>query len=220
MSEMFPGSQKDGSKEAIAYWDDRASKAITDCERVEWSKRTQLIRFEAFLRQNDITGKTLLDVGCGVGDLWQHLQRRNIICDYEGFDISPVMINRCRERFPNVVFGSGDFVAWGQGKSFDYSIAVGIHNIKLTCGWDIFVETTRKQFELSRIAAHVSILTDRYSGFASHIQAWSAEKVLAMALEITPYVSLRHDYLPNDFSITLYRHPLIDTIDLDLDSFQ
>ncbi len=36
-------------------------------------------------------------------------------------------------------------------------------------------------------------------------------QVLALALEVTPWVVLRHDYLPNDLSVTLYREPLIDT---------
>jgi hypothetical protein len=69
----------------------------------------------------------------------------------------------------------------------------------------------QRQYELCVIAVHVSILSNRYRKFGPTIQAWSAEKVLRMALEITPYVLLRHDYLPNDFSVTLYRKPLIDT---------
>lgn len=64
---------------------------------------------------------------------------------------------------------------------------------------------------MCRVAAHVSLLTDRYTGFASHIQPWRVEEILTLALDITPFVALRHDYLPNDFSVTLYRQPLIDT---------
>ena len=37
--------------------------------------------------------------------------------------------------------------------------------------------------------------------------------MLTLALSITPYVRLEHDVLPNDFSITLYREPLIDRAD-------
>ena len=46
----------------------------------------------------------------------------------------------------------------------------------------------------------------------------ATEQVLALALEVTPWVVLRHDYLPSDLSVTLYREPLIDTrCDLLLD---
>jgi ubiquinone/menaquinone biosynthesis C-methylase UbiE len=209
----------EGMKNALNYWNNKAQKSSTDCERVEQSKRTQLMRYEAFLQLHDLAGKSLLDVGCGAGDLWQHLQRKNIACSYAGFDLSPFMIQRCRERFPRVTFEDGNFLEWGKNKLFDYTIAIGIHNIKVEDGWNVFQQVTKRQFELSKIAAHISILTDRYHGFAPHIQAWKAEEVLKMALEITPFVVLRHDYLPHDFSVTLYREPLIDSIDFDFDKY-
>jgi len=210
---QLPSSK--GIQAALEYWNRRAEDSLTDCERVEQSKRTQLVRFEAFLQTHDIDGKSILDIGCGTGDLWQYLQAKSISCSYAGFDLSPVMIKRCEERFPGIAFNSGEFVEWSKDKQFDYTIAIGIHNIKVDGCWEILTQMTKTQYELSRHAAHISILTDRYEGFAPHIQAWNAERVLAMALEITPYVVMRHDYLPNDFSITLYREPLIDTIKLD-----
>lgn len=218
MSDEMAESSDAALREAQLYWDKRASESSTDCERVEQSRRTQRTRFEAFLKLNDIQQKSILDVGCGAGDLWGYLSSKTISCEYEGFDISAEMVKRCKERFPDVTFNSGDFLHWRPNRKFDYTIAIGIHNIRIAGGWEMFKETTRKQFELCRIASHISILTDRYVGFAPHIQAWKAENVLAMALEITPYVCLRHDYLPNDFSVTLYRQPLIDTINIDLES--
>lgn len=201
------------------YWDKRADSCDSDCEKVDSSKRSQLMRFEAFIQLNNLQGKSILDVGCGAGDFWNYLQARSVDCDYTGFDISSSMIKRCRERFPGIAFESGEFTEWSKEKQFDYTVAIAIHNIKTEGGEDILRETTAQQFALSRIATHISILTDRYVGFDSHIQAWKAEEVLGMALEITPYVILRHDYLPHDFSVTLYREPLIDTIDLDFNKY-
>jgi len=218
MSGNVNNTRAKGVINALNYWNKKAKESSTDCERVEQSRRTQLMRFEAFLQSHEITGSSILDLGCGSGDLWQYLQHKNIECNYTGFDLSPEMIHRCRERFPDVAFDDGDFVEWGKNKAFDYSIAIGIHNIKIENGWEVFSEVTKVQFELSNVAAHISILTDRYQGFAPHIQAWRAEDVLSMALEITPYVVLRHDYLPNDFSITMYKEPLIDTIDIDFEA--
>ncbi len=194
-----------------SYWDEKAKHSSSDSERVEWSQRTQKMRFEAFVTNHDLSGRSILDVGCGVGDLLKHLQRRGINCDYSGFDISPEMVRICREKFPGVDFECGNFSNWNPRRQFDYTIAIGIHNIQLDGARKILERVTRKQFEMSKIAAHISLLTDRYSGYAPHIMAWRVEEVLSMALEITPYVVVRHDYLPNDFGITLYREPLIDT---------
>jgi SAM-dependent methyltransferase len=196
---------------AESYWNDKAAHSSTDCERVEWSRRGQLMRFETFLDSHDVRGKAILDVGCGVGDLFEHLRTRGAECEYVGFDLSPAMIVRCRERFPGVPFESGNFLGWNPRRSFDYVVSIGIHNIRIPQGAALLRECMRRQFEMCTQAAYLSLLTDRYQGFAPHIQAWRAEEVLTAALEITPYVALRHDYLPNDFSVALYRRPMIDT---------
>lgn len=197
--------------EVEAYWNRRATQQDENYAIVEQSQRTQKMRFEAFLLYHEVQGQSILDVGCGTGDLWQHLQARNFACDYMGVDISPEMVNHARSRFPQIRFETQNILTWQPNRRFDYTISIGIHNIKVEGGWELLRQITHRQFELCRRAAHLSILTDRYTGFAEHIQAWRAEDVLTMALEITPYVILRHDYLPNDFSVTLYREPLIDT---------
>ena len=200
-----------GLKDTQSYWDNRARTVSDDAGAVEQSSRTQRMRFEAFLMANDLSGRSLLDVGCGVGDLLQHLRRRQINCDYTGYDISPEMIRRCRERYPADKFEARNILEMAPQPAFDYTISIGIHNIRVAGGREILEQVTRRQFELCRVAAHISILTDRFQGFAPHIQPWKAEDMLSLALSITPYVALHHDYLPNDFSLTLYRQPLIDT---------
>jgi len=194
------------------YWDTRASTFTSDCERVEWgSERTQALRFDAFLDHNDLEGKSVLDVGCGVGGFYAHLLSRGIHCSYFGFDLSVEMVRHCCSRFPDTSFQSGDFLTWKADRTFDYTVAFGIHNVQLGNGWELLESVTRRQYELCTGATHVSLLTDRYKNFGENAQPWAPERVLSMALSITPYVKLRHDYLPNDFSVTLYRQPLIDT---------
>jgi SAM-dependent methyltransferase len=208
----------EGLEQARGYWDERASRAATDCERTEQNRRPQRMRFEAFVLFHDLAGKSILDIGCGAGDFWEHLQARGIACDYLGTDLSPEMIRRCRERFPGVAFEAGNVLEWDTARQFDYTVAFGVHAIRVEGLREIMERITRQQFALSRVAAHVTFLTDRYSGFAPHIHPWNAEEMLRFGLSLTPYVVLRHDYLPNDFSLTLYREPLIDTRrDLKLD---
>jgi cyclopropane fatty-acyl-phospholipid synthase-like methyltransferase len=206
------GNELKNELETVArYWDDRAESMDSDCAKVDASLRAQRMRFEAFCQYNDVEGKSVLDLGCGVGDFSAHLEARGIACEYLGLDISRKMIDRCRERFPNRAFESGDILFREFDRPFDFVVSFGIHNnVRLEKGAVLLEKTTRRQFELSTIAAHVSILTDRYREFAPHMQAWRAEDVLGMALNISPNVILRHDYLPNDFCITLYREPLID----------
>jgi SAM-dependent methyltransferase len=195
-----------GLQKLRAYWDGRARSRLPDLEKLEWSHwRTQRLRFDAFLADHDLQGKSVLDLGCGLGHFYAHLRRRGIAVEYLGYDLSPAMIQQCRARFPDQRFESGDFLSYQPASRFDYSVAFGIHNIRVPGARAILEQVTRHQFALSSVAAHVSLLSDRYTAFAPHLQAWPAGEVLALALTITPYVALHRDYLETDCSITLYR---------------
>lgn len=195
----------------IDYWNAKASGEASDCARIESGQRAQRMRFENFVIHHDLAGARVLDVGCGVGDFYDHLQRRGVACGYHGVDIAGQMIERCRERFPAARFEVADVTRWTPEEPCDYVVSFAIHNVRMEGGRELLETVTRRQFELCTRAAHVSLLTDRFAGFDPHIQPWRAEEVLSLALSLTPYVVLRHDYLPNDFSVTLYREPLIDT---------
>ena len=198
-----------GLDESRRYWDGRARAPGTDLEKLAWShERTQRMRFEAFLLEHEVDGRSVLDLGCGLGDFYAHLRRRGLAVTYTGFDLSRQMVRLCRARYPEAAFEQGNILEYEPAHRFDFTVAFGIHNIRVTAGREILELVTGRQFALARIAAHVSLLTDRASGFAPEIQAWRAEEVLAMALRITPHVVLRHDYLHNDFSVTLYQAPL------------
>jgi SAM-dependent methyltransferase len=202
-----------GLLSATEYWDERAARFSDDCDKVDCSRRAQRMRFESFLLFNDLRGKRVLDVGCGAGDFFEHLQCRQINCEYVGVDLSNEMVRRSRQRFPGVRFEVVNILNWEPPRLFDYTVSFGVHNIKVENGSAILQRVSARQFDLCTVGAHISLLTDRYVGFSPHVQAWRAEQVLALALEITPYVVLHHNYLPNDFSVTMYRQPLIDSRD-------
>lgn len=192
------------------YWGRRATREGDDCARIESSRRSQRMRFEMFRRAHALDGTSILDVGCGVGDLWDHLQRGGVRCRYLGVDLSPEMAARAAERFPGATFEVRDILEWQPPSTFDYVVSFAVHNVRVPGGADLLDRMLRRQFELCGRAAHISLLTDRYDAFDAHIQPWRVEDVLSLALSITPYVALRHDYLPHDFSVSLYRQPLID----------
>ena len=206
-----PESTTAGLAGVQAYWEKKAAAESNDCARIESGPRGQRMRFENFTIHHEIEEASILDIGCGVGDFHEHLHRRSFRGRYLGVDLADAMIARSRERFPVASFEQRDVLAWPTDERWDYTVSFAIHNVRMLGGRELLESVTRRQFELCRRAAHVDLLTDRYPGFDPHIQAWRAEEVLSLALSITPYVVLRHDYLPNDFSVTLYREPLIDT---------
>lgn len=57
------------------------------------------ILFQEFLSETDLTGKVILDFGCGTGRYWDLILKNNP-AKLIGCDISPAMINKLREKFP------------------------------------------------------------------------------------------------------------------------
>jgi SAM-dependent methyltransferase len=194
------------------HWDGMARGQSDDLAKVDTSARSQWFRFMMFTRFNDLAGASVLDVGCGVGDFWTHLREVAPDVDYAGVDLSPAMVDRCRERFPGTRFDAVNLLDWPTEERWDYVTAFAIHNVVTDGGWEILEAMTRRQFELCKVATHLSLLTTQFQGFDAHIQPWDPARLLALAFSLTPYVSLRHDYLPHDFSITLYREPLADRL--------
>ncbi len=68
-----------------------------------------------------ITGKTVLDVGCGLGHLYALLRNRNLT--YKGIDSSPIFIQGCKKFFPEANFEVGDVYDLSNEPIYDTVIA-------------------------------------------------------------------------------------------------
>lgn len=75
---------------------------------------------------DDLTGKRLLDAGCGTGALSVEAAKRG--ADVTGIDISPTLIQLADERTPRdmpgtITFTAGDMLA-AEAESYDYVVAM------------------------------------------------------------------------------------------------
>lgn len=68
-----------------SYWDARARAALTDNERIDSTGRSQRARFADVVRALGNAG-SVLDVGCGVGDLFGYLREHRPGVQYMGVD--------------------------------------------------------------------------------------------------------------------------------------
>src|SRR5438105_3503365 len=75
------------------YGDD--PRAVQLADRI-----TQNIRFDVLMRvMEDRKHASVIDVGCGLGHLYEFLLGHGFQGDYSGVDINPVFVDRCREKF-------------------------------------------------------------------------------------------------------------------------
>lgn len=185
------------------YWDRRARERTTDRERVDSTERSQRARFADVLRA--IRGvRSVLDVGCGVGDLYEFLRLEDSRIAYRGVDLSEAMVARAREKYPEGHFAVANILEWADEPVADAVVAVGLHSLPIDGARSLLDTMLRKQFALSSDVVHANLLSRRYPHVAE-TQCWWPDEVLSMASAISPCVALHHDYLPHDFSVTLCR---------------
>lgn len=173
------------------------------------SRSSQERRFEALLALGDFHGRTLLDVGCGFGDFPHFLDERGIRPDYTGLDICEPMIRRCRERFArgDARFAVADVLDYTPPQSFDYVVASGIFGLEAPGVRDRIAPTLERMNRWSRVGCAANFLSRRSPAQAEARVYVDPCEMLELGLALTPAARLDHSYLPNDFTLYLFRDP-------------
>ena len=99
-----------------------------------WGSRdSQESRFRVLSEIGDLNRKTVLDVGCGLGDLYEFLVRKKNLNlkRYAGIDINPLMIKKAKENFTQAEFQIMDLLKNPIQGRFDYVLASGLFCLKL-----------------------------------------------------------------------------------------
>lgn len=173
-------------------------------------RASQEKRFAAALGLGNFHGKRLLDVGCGFGDLLAWLNSRGIEPRYTGVDIVRPMIERCRKRFAGTgaKFLIGDALSFVADEPYDYVVASGIFGYAAKDTKARVRPTLERLFNLTRVGMAVNFLSRRATTRSPGRLYLHPSDVLQFALKLTPAVRLDHTYMPNDFTLCLYRTPL------------
>jgi trans-aconitate methyltransferase len=172
------------------------------------SDRSQRVRFEALCSIGDLDGRSVLDVGCGRGDLCGYLEHRGWSVDYRGVDIHPGLIELAARTWPKGRFAVRDILADDARDEVDYVIASGVFGLTPN-GDEAFIDAMLgRMMALARRGVSVNFLSRRTPN-PMDPRSHYAEPVdeLRRALRLTPNVVLRHDYKVNDFTVHLRHDP-------------
>lgn len=169
-------------------------------EALHWSSReTQEIRFDHLSRIGDLSGCSVLDVGCGLGDLHEFLIQKGLSVRVTGYDLIEELIQCCRMRFPDSVYEVRNILDQPPSESFDYVLASGL----FAFGNQAFFEAMVKQcFALCR----------RGFGFNVHLASdplfWSkpSQVVMDYCRTLKPHdICLIDGYMHHDYTVYLYK---------------
>ena len=175
-------------------------------------------RFEILFQVGDLSGARILDFGCGTGAMYASLTRRfDFTGDYVGCDISEGMLKIARakfpaEKFPGARFTALDIFADPPLETFDYVFASGTFNNDHADAYEFLLAAIPRLFAHARKALAFNALSAAAPRRVAELVYVDPVELYEFARrEVTPLVTLRHDYRiddeaePEDFTLYLRR---------------
>jgi SAM-dependent methyltransferase len=176
-------------------------------QSLDWgSENGQQLRFnvllEPFFQKKKI--RTLLDVGCGLAHLYTYLKEQNQDIEYSGIDAVEQMIQNAKLRHPEIKDSlQVSTLSEVSSKKYDLVIASGI--FFLGCDKTRMENEIKKMFDMCEVGISFNSLS-----------SWTDQKdegefyadpsaVLDYCRTLTKRCIIRHDYMPHDFTVHLFR---------------
>lgn len=173
---------------------------------------TQAARFDVLLRHVPLAGRSLLDVGCGLGDLAGYLRRRGLLSSvrYTGLDVVEELLLQARRDHPTERFlhadlfsdSPSDTAALGEEK-FDVVFCSGALNLNLGNNLEFLPRAMQRMIQRARETVAVNFLRARDVETDPTYFFYRPDEVRAIVqpLVATGGVEIIEDYLPNDFTV-------------------
>ena len=204
---MKDGTDLHGCR-VIEYYTRRLQQYGPEPRAVDWgSPQSQVLRFSVLCEIGSLAGASILDVGCGLGDLYGYLRTAGINVDYTGYDITPALLEAARRRFPEGRFlerNIADLPEADLEPGWDYVIASGIFYLRQQDPDAYLREMVGRLSRLARRGVAFNTLSARASERSAGEYYADPIMVVGACLDLTPRVVLRHDYMPHDFTVYLY----------------
>ncbi len=173
-----------------------------------WDKGKQDIRLDILTSSYSFNNKSVLDIGCGFGDLIEVLRKKASNFSYVGIDLVDELILEAKKTYNknSYTFYCDDFLNHNFEETFDYCIASGIFNHKLhQDNYSFIKDIFTKAWDISVDGFAFDFLSDRVDYKHEHTFHSSPSVILDMAYSFSKNVILRNDYMPFEFSIFVFK---------------
>lgn len=190
-----------------SYYVPNMGKGLPDYKVLGWeSKEAQELRFEMLSANVDLHNKKILDVGCGLGNLLEYLNDKDIKVDYIGVDIIEEMIDTVKKKGL-----CGEFVCIDifkkhcfEAHSFDVVYTSGIFNLDMGNNMEFFGMALDRFFDLTKDVVAFNLLDINSPNKEDPYFYFDHEQVAEIIEANYPHVKnieVIRGYLNNDFTV-------------------
>lgn len=189
------------------YYEDNMAKGLPEYGILGWeSEEAQRLRFDMLLAAANLEGKSLLDVGCGTGNLLEYINSKGINVSYTGVDILEKMIEQAKSKQLNADFYHVDIFKNNtfNDNSFNVIYASGIFNLDLGNNRAFLTNALELFFRLSSEVVVFNLLhcasPDREDTYF-YFHPDEVNEILAGFSDVIERVEFVEAYLKNDFTV-------------------
>ncbi len=191
-----------------SYYDDLVGRHGHDPKACDYGRReSQRIKFQVLAKVMDLRDKRILNVGCGFADYARYLAETVGPVTYTGIDLSSRMIQEGKRLSPHLDLRVANLLATDV-TSWDVVTANGIFYLLGEEARNLMPQLIRAMFERAGMAVAFNSLS-----------SWAARQepgefyadpleTVTFCRTLSPWVVLRHNYFPHDFTVYLYRKQL------------
>ena len=172
------------------------------------SRVAQEVRFRNLVADIDFGGKTILDVGCGFGDIVPFISAKAKHFKYTGVDLLPEFIEVARKKYPKHEFIIRDYFGKPLQEKFDIVLTSGTLNSNVEYPMDCREKAIKIMFDHAKEA----VVFNMAGGYPQPTnkkkkKIWDANslEILKFCLSLSPKVIFRHHYRMKDFTLIIFK---------------
>jgi SAM-dependent methyltransferase len=182
-----------------------------DSRTLGWNKDCQWVRFEAAfegVRENEC--RSLVDIGCGFGDLLGYLRQRGWKGRYTGVELVPELIAEARKRYANdaaATFISADGQTFALPSKADMAVALGIFNHRLhQDNFEFVRQTIENMWGLTEKILVCDFLSTSSDPDRRREDLFYADPrdIYGLAARYSRRVAIHHAYMPFEFQVKIW----------------
>lgn len=188
------------------FYKEKLEKFGSRCPRsLNWNNEfTQFTRFKVLAGISDLNGKSILDVGCGLGDFYFYLKQNVNNFTYMGIDIVPELIEDARKKYPKASFKCDEIYNMKNLK-YDFVFASGVFSFKIDEHKQKYFSMIRRMYDISRIGVGFNMLVSSKHIDNEIYTAYKPKEIFKECMKLTPDVKIIEGYLLWDFTVYMYK---------------
>jgi SAM-dependent methyltransferase len=179
-----------------------------DLKSLKWkNEKAAEKRYKELTSNLDFNNKTILDVGCGFGNIIPFIKIKTKSFTYTGIDIVPEFIKEAKSTYSEYEFKIFDFTKDEINQNYDIILASGSLNSNRDNNLKWRINIIKKLFAKCNYALTFNMAGDLGETNKKKNNIWYANplEILKYCLTLTKKISFKTGYTYKDFTVVMYK---------------